>query len=73
MIEATPPERFVDEVVGAADGNDIWMVTGLGYKSLGNRCETIITQLDASHVPHRLLAPDESFEPMLLTRYEARS
>lgn len=69
IITATPPEDFlarIDEVAG----RDIWLVTGLGYKSLGNRCEAIIESLNQTHRPHQVISPSEVFEPMLLTRYE---
>ncbi len=71
VIEAAPPEDFVDRVVASAGGNDVWLVTGLGYKSLGNRCETIIEILDRTRRPDRIISPSTVFEPMLLTRYEA--
>lgn len=72
VIAARPAEDFVADVVAAADGNDIWAVIGLGYKSLGSRCEAIAQQLQQSHQPFNLVAPSEAFEPMLLTRYELR-
>jgi mannosyltransferase len=69
-IEATPPEDFVDRVAAEAGDNDIWLVVGLGYRSLGNRCETIIEMLDRTRRPDRIISPSTVFEPMLLTRYE---
>jgi len=68
-IAATPPEDFLDRVDAAGD-RDVWLVTGLGYKSLGNRCEAIIESLNRTHRPHHVISPSEVFEPMLLTRYE---
>jgi mannosyltransferase len=69
-ITETSPEAFLERVAVAAAGNQVWLVVGLGYKSLGNRCEAIIEQLNRSHRPHHLVSPSEAFEPMLLTRYE---
>jgi mannosyltransferase len=69
-IDATPPEEFLERVFDAADEHDVWLVSGLGYKSLGNRCEAIIEMLRMTHQPHQLIVPSEAFEPMLLTRYE---
>jgi mannosyltransferase len=70
VIATTDPESFVDGAVTAADGNDIWLVAGLGYKSLGNRCETIINVLGRSHRAQQLVAPTGVFERMILTRFE---
>ena len=72
VIGASPPEQFVDSIVQIADGADVWMVFGLGYKSLGNRCETIVELLGRTHLPNRMISPSEAFEPMLLTRFEPK-
>ena len=69
-IGATPAEDFVALVDAAAGGNDIWLVVGLGYKNLDNRCEAIIEQLGRTHHANHLISPTEVFEPMLLSRYE---
>lgn len=73
VIADTPPEDFLARVDQVAAGRDIWLVTGLGYKSLGNRCEAIIESLNRTHRPHQVISPSEVFEPMLLTRYEPLS
>lgn len=70
VIDASPPEDFVATIVAAADGHDIWLVAGFGYKSLGTRCEAIIDELGRSHRAFHHIAPSEAFERMLLTRYE---
>ena len=70
VIGATSPDEFLARLDAAAAGNDIWLVAGLGYKSLGNRCEAIIGALDRTHQANKLLSPAAVFEPMLLTRYE---
>jgi mannosyltransferase len=69
-ITATSPEAFLERMTAAAAGNQVWLVVGLGYKSLGNRCEAIIEQLSRTHRAHHLVSPSEAFEPMLLSRYE---
>lgn len=73
VITATPPEDYLARLESAADGNDVWLVAALGYKSLGNRCEAIIESLNRTHRADHLISPSEVFEPMLLTRYEPRS
>lgn len=70
VIAATSAEEFVTRVEAAAAGNDIWLVVGLGYKSLDNRCEAIIDLLNRTHIADHRLSPSTVFEPMLLTRYE---
>lgn len=72
VIAATAPEDFVAEITDAAAGNDIWIVAGFGYKSLGTSCEAIIDQLGRTHRPDQRIAPSEAFERMLLTRFEPR-
>lgn len=72
VIEATPAEDFVSRVEAAAGDHDVWLVAGLGYRSLANRCEAIIAAFDATRHPVRLVSPSDVFEPMLLTRYEPR-
>ncbi|MEQ8840639.1 MAG: glycosyltransferase family 39 protein [Acidimicrobiales bacterium] len=70
VIEETSPEDFLARVDAVADGHDVWLVTGLGYRSLGNRCEAIIDALNRTRRPSQLIASSDVFEPMLLTRYE---
>lgn len=72
VIAATSPEAFVAGVEVDAGEGDIWLVTGLGYRGLGNRCEAIIDLLGAQRDQVRLVATSTAFEPMLLTRYERR-
>ena len=70
VIEDTSPEDFLARLDTASSGNDIWLVAGLGYRSLGNRCEAIIEALNRTHRADRIIAPGPVFEPMLLIRYE---
>jgi hypothetical protein len=70
VIEETTPEDYLVRLEAAAAGNDIWLVTALGYRSLGNRCEAIIDSLNRTHRADRILSPGPVFEPMMLTRYE---
>jgi hypothetical protein len=70
IITATPPEDYLARLEAAADGNDIWLVAGLGYNSLENRCEAIIDTLNRTRRADRIISPSTVFEPMLLTRYE---
>ncbi|MEZ5243844.1 MAG: glycosyltransferase family 39 protein [Acidimicrobiales bacterium] len=73
VIDATSPEDYLARLEAAAAGNDIWLVAGLGYRSLGNRCEAIIDSLNRTHRANQVIAPASVFEPMLLTRYEPLS
>jgi hypothetical protein len=70
VIADLPPEEFLARIEAAAGDNDIWLVAGLGYKSLGNRCEVVIDTLNRTRRADQLVAPTEVFERMLLTRYE---
>ncbi|MEZ5165587.1 MAG: glycosyltransferase family 39 protein [Acidimicrobiales bacterium] len=70
-VAATTAADFVDTITDAAGNHDVWLVAGLGYHGLANRCEEIIGRLDATRRPVRLVAPRPVFEPMMLTRYEA--
>ncbi len=63
---------FVSEVLDESGDHNVWLVSGFGYKGFGNRCETMVNELGRTHQAQRLLAPSEVFEPMLLTRFEAR-
>lgn len=70
-IADTEVEGFVSEVLAEAGNHNVWLVSGFGYKSFGNRCETMINELGRTHQAQQLLVPSDVFEPMLLTRYEA--
>ncbi len=70
VIAELPPDEFVARIEAAAGDNDIWLVAGLGYKSLGNRCEAIIDALNRTRRADQLISPSEVFERMLLIRYE---
>lgn len=69
-IAASPPEAFVDRILAAADGRSIWIVTGLGYKALGDRCETILGLMNFTHSTTTVIGSSTVFEPMMLTRHE---
>lgn len=71
-IANTGVEGFVSEVLAEARNHDVWLVSGFGYKGFGNRCETMINELGRTRIPQQMLAPSDVFEPMLLTRFEAR-
>ena len=58
-------------MLAEAGNHNVWLVSGFGYKSFGNRCETMINELGRTHQAQQLLVPSDVFEPMLLTRYEA--
>ncbi|MCQ3807373.1 MAG: glycosyltransferase family 39 protein [Acidimicrobiaceae bacterium] len=64
-------DSFVRDVLSEARGHDVWLVSGFGYKNFGDRCEAMLNELGRERRAHRLLAPRDVFEPMLLTRYEA--
>ena len=70
-VANTGVENFVSKVLAEADDHNVWLVSGFGYKSFGNRCETMINELRRTHEAQQLLAPSDVFEPMLLIRYEA--
>lgn len=70
-IADTGVDSFVSSVLTEAGDHDVWLVSGFGYKNLGDRCEAIINELGQNRRAQRLLAPSDVFEPMLLTRYEA--
>ncbi len=70
-IADTAVDSFVSEVLSEAGNHDVWLVSGFGYKNFGDRCEAMINELGRNRRAHRLLAPSDVFEPMLLTRYEA--
>ena len=70
-IADTSVDHFVSDVLMQAENHDVWLVSGFGYKSFGDRCDVIINELGRNRQAHRLLAPSGAFEPMLLTRYEA--
>ena len=69
VVDATPAAAFVDRVLGAAGEGDIWLVASTGYRSLDSRCEEIIALLGGARVADQRVAPAETFERMLLTRY----
>lgn len=69
-IAETSVDRFVADLVNQAE-NNIWLVSGFGYKGFDDRCQTIGNELARTHQPQQLLAPSDVFEPMLLTRFEA--
>lgn len=71
-IANTQVEGFVSEVLAEAGNHSVWLVSGFGYKSFGDRCETTINELGRTRQAQRLLAPSDVFEPMLLTRFEVR-
>ena len=70
-IADTGVDSFVSDVLSEAGNHDVWLVSGFGYKNFGDRCEAVINELGRDRRAHRLLAPSDVFEPMLLTRYEA--
>ena len=70
-IAGTSVDHFVSDVLAEAENHDVWLVSGFGYKSFGDRCEAMVNELGRNRQAHRLLAPSDVFEPMLLTRYEA--
>lgn len=70
-IAETPLDRFVADVVAQAE-NNIWLVSGFGYKGFDDRCQAIVNELARSHQPRQILTPSDVFEPMLLTRFEVR-
>ena len=70
-ITNTGVDSFVAEVLAEAGDHNVWLVSGFGYQSFGNRCEAMINELERTHQAQQLLAPSDVFEPMLLTRYEA--
>ena len=70
-ISNTGVDSFVAEVLAEAGDHNVWLVSGFGYQSFGNRCEAMINELARTHQAQQLLAPSDVFEPMLLTRYEA--
>ncbi len=70
-IADTSVDRFVDDVLAEAGSHDVWLVSGFGYKSFGDRCEAMVNEFGRNRRAHRLLVPSDVFEPMLLTRYEA--
>ena len=72
VIEALPAEVFVEEVLDAADGHDVWAVVITGRKSLDSRCAAIADLLGRALRPDHLVVPTEAFESMILTRYETR-
>ena len=71
-IAGVSVDDFVSDVLAGAEGHNVWLVSGFGYKSFGNRCEAIINEFGRTHDTHQLLAPRGVFEPMLLIRYESR-
>ncbi|MCY3850971.1 MAG: glycosyltransferase family 39 protein [Acidimicrobiaceae bacterium] len=70
-IANTQVEGFASEVLAEAGDHNVWLVSGFGYKSFGNRCETMINELGRTRQAQRLLEPSDVFEPMSLTRYKA--
>ena len=71
-IASTGVEGFVSEVLAEAGSHNIWLVNGFGYKGFGNRCESMVNELGRTRWAQRMLEPRGVFEPMLLTRFEAR-
>lgn len=69
VIDATPATEFVDEVLEAAGDGDVWLVAGLGYRSLDNRCEEIIDVLGGIRGGQPRVVPGDTFERMLLLHY----
>ena len=73
VIDATPAAAFVDRVLTAAGDGDVWLVASTGYRSLDARCEEIIALLGGVRVADQRLAPADSFERMLLSRFTVAS
>jgi hypothetical protein len=73
VIDATAPQSFVDEVLATAGDGDVWLVAGLGYKSLGNRCEEILDLFADARAAEPRITPGDTFERMLLVRYPGSS
>ncbi len=67
------PKAFARAIARRAGiGHDVWLVWSSGYRTLGKKCETIVTELDAVRPRHHVVVEPNVrlFEPQGLVRYQ---
>ena len=66
-------EEFVSNVLVETRTNDVYLVRGFGYKGFDDRCEAVHGGFAETRETVEVVVPAGVFEPMALTRFEARS
>ncbi|MCQ3814265.1 MAG: glycosyltransferase family 39 protein [Acidimicrobiia bacterium] len=72
-IAESPVGEFVSNVLVETRSNDVYLVRGLGYKGFDDRCEAVHAGFAETRETVEVVVPAGVFEPMALTRFEARS